>query len=187
MEEFELEPGEEVIRVVRQHVFVIATRLLAYLLLALMPAVLAVFIAVLQHAGPQLGTGVSLLPQGLHGIGRVLTGLWLLFIWMGAFTTFLKYYLTCWVITSTRIVDIRQYGFFSREVSSFLLIRVQDITTEIHGMLPTLIGFGHLHVETAGNDESFSMSGVAHPQQLRDLILKEVALLHTPGSTNSGV
>ena len=180
MEEFELEPGEQIVRVVRQHLFVLVMRLVPFLLLALVPGVFALLIEFVRSAAtnvsPALAT-TSIAPAFGH-VGRILTGIWLLFIWMAAFSTFLKYYLTCWVITSTRIVDIRQYGFFSREVSSFLLIRVQDVTTEIHGMLPTLVGYGHLHVETAGNDESFSMTGIAHPQQLRDLILGLVAQLH---------
>jgi len=188
MEEFELEPGESVVRVVRQHLFVLALRLLPFLLLALIPGVFSLLIDFIHGAAMNISPGVSssaILPSFGH-LGRILTGIWLLFVWMGAFSTFMKFQLTCWVVTNTRIVDIRQHGFFSREVSSFLLIRVQDITTEIHGVLPTLVGFGHLHVETAGNDESFSMTGVAHPQQLRDLILGLVAQLHRAPNSPSG-
>jgi len=188
MEEFQLEPGETIVRVVRQHVFVLILRLLPFVLLAFIPAILDLLLHFVRgSASVSLPAAqASALMPAFGGTGRILTGIWLLFVWMAAFSTFLKYYLTSWIITNTRIVDIRQYGFFSRAVSSFLLIRVQDITTEIYGLIPTLVGYGHLHVETAGNDESFSMNGIAHPQQLRDQILNQVALLHPmPGAASS--
>ncbi len=82
-----------------------------------------------------------------------------------------------WIITNTRIVDIRQYGFFSRKVSSFLLSRVQDVTTDVEGFIETIFGFGTLNVETAGREELFQMRGIKKPTELRDLIMREVAVL----------
>jgi uncharacterized membrane protein YdbT with pleckstrin-like domain len=99
-------------------------------------------------------------------------------VWTAAFGMSTRYYLTVWVITNLRIVDIKQHGFFNREVSSFLLTRVQDITTDVAGILGTLIGFGRLSVETAGKDEEFEMANIAHPEAVRDVIMAQVAQLH---------
>jgi uncharacterized membrane protein YdbT with pleckstrin-like domain len=92
-----------------------------------------------------------------------------------------------WVITSQRIVDISQDSLFGRQVSSFLLSRVQDITTDVQGLFPTLIGYGTLNVETAGRLEKFSMDGVAHPEGVRDLIMREIADLQNTDSLGTKV
>ncbi len=178
MEEFDLQPGEHIILAVRQHPFVLATRLLPFLLLAFVPLILGMFFSFIGSIGGAAASGISL-PTSL---ARFLTGFYWLILWIGAFTTVTRFILTVWIITNVRIVDIKQYSFFGREVSSFLLLRVQDVTTQIDGMLETLIGYGRLDVETAGNLEKFSMDTVAHPQRIRDVIMDQVANLHATGA-----
>ncbi len=183
MEEFELEPGEEVIRTVRQHSFVLFFKLVPFAVLAILPFFIFGVLNVLVSYSPILG-----LPGGssfslASAPVRFVLGIWWLLLWMSTFTILTKFFLTQWVITNTRIVDIRQYGFFNRSVSSFLLIRVQDVTTEVAGLFGTLVGFGSLNVETAGRDEKFVMYGVRDPENVRDLIMNEVAALHADGST----
>ncbi len=174
MEEFELEPGERVIKAVRKHWLVFLFETLPFILLALLPVLIE----------PLL----SLLPQGYVSTGafdlsepwtRLLLGSWWLFMWTGFFNAFTKFYLDVWVITTARIVNIHQHRFFDREVSSFLLARVQDVTTEVDGIFQTLIGFGTLRVETAGDSsKDFEIKGVPNPERLRDLIMREIAELH---------
>lgn len=167
MEEFELEPGETITLQVRQHVFVLFLKLVPLFILGFLPLFLSAVLAAYGGA-----------PEALSGPFRFFLGVWWLFIWMGIFQIITKYFLTSWVITSHRILDIYQKGFFRRKVSSFLLVRVQDVTTNVHGILPTLIGFGDINVETAGSVEKFAMKGVRAPEYLRDLIMREVATLH---------
>lgn len=180
MEEFELEPGEEIILQIRQHLFVLLLKLLPIALLAIAPFIVAPFFMMFTGTAP----ATELSPPF-----RFFIGLWWLFLWMGAFQVIMKFFLTSWVITSHRIVDICQKGFFSRKVSSFLLVRVQDVTTDVHGIIATLIGFGDIHVETAGSVERFDMRNVRSPEFLRDLIMREVALLHQDesGEEKTGV
>ncbi|CAN5721329.1 hypothetical protein BH11PAT2_BH11PAT2_09210 [soil metagenome] len=178
MEEFDLQPGEHIIINVRQHPFVLAMRLLPFFVLAFIPVLLSIFFSFVATMGGAQAAGISL-PTSM---ARFLTGLYWLILWIGAFTTFTKFMLTQWIITNVRIVDIKQFGLFSREVSSFLLLRVQDVTTEINGMVQTLVGYGRLDVETAGNLEKFSMDTVAHPQRIRDVIMDQVADLHATGT-----
>lgn len=176
MEEFELEPGEEIIRSVRVHPFVLASRLAPFVLLFFVPAFLSLFVSLFASSSPQaagvLG-GIS-----LGHIGRFLTGVWLLGVWMGAFTVFTQYYLTVWIVTSLRIVDIHQLGFFNRTVSSFMLARIQDVTTDTSGLLATLFHYGRLSVDTAGKEADFTMEGIAYPEEMRDIIMRQVAAVH---------
>ncbi|HEX7651686.1 MAG TPA: PH domain-containing protein [Candidatus Paceibacterota bacterium] len=178
MEEFELEPGERVIRSIRKHWIIFALRLLPYALLGVLPLALPAVVAALSNAVPAFAD------IGPNPLWQFALGMWWLFLWIGAFNTFVRYYLDQWVITTTRIVDIHQYGFFNRRVSSFLLDRVQDVTTSVDGFLATMVGFGTLNAETAGRDEQFQMMGVANPEGLRDLIMREVADLRAAGHSD---
>lgn len=162
MEGFELEPGESITLLVRRHWALLALRLLPDFFLAAAPYILLVSF-----------TGAAPTPEA-----RFLLGVWWLLIWIGAFSHLSRYYLNAWVITTSRIIDIRQPHFFVRDISSFLLDRVQDVTTSVDGLFATAVGFGTLSVETAGHTEKFVMTGVPDPTAIRDLIMREVTALH---------
>jgi uncharacterized membrane protein YdbT with pleckstrin-like domain len=182
MEEFELEPGEKITRSVRSHWIVLLGELIPFVVLAILPLCVPIAFSFVTAVNPKLTSALNALLAQHAGWLFMGLGIWWLFIWICGFTTFTQYYLTTWIITTTRIVDIRQYSFFSRQVSSFLLNRVQDVTTDVEGFLPTMFNFGTLNVETAGRDEKFEMSGIMQPTELRDLIMQEVAALHADGS-----
>jgi hypothetical protein len=179
MEEFELEPGEQIMLAVRKHPLVFALELLPYFIFAVLPLIALPFIAALGQLTPALSqafTGDLTLENPWL---RLTLGLWWLIMWTGAFNTFTRYYLDQWVVTTTRIVDIHQFGFFRRHVSSFLLNHVQDVTTDVTGFFSTVFGFGTLRVETAGDaSQHFLMNGIPNPEQIRDLILREISALH---------
>lgn len=179
MEEFELEPGEVVTKSVRKHWLVFATELLPYFVFAFLPLLIPVALSSLHTVSPQLSVLIGDNLSHENPWVRLLLGLWWLLMWTGAFNTFTRYFLDEWIITTTRIIDISQHGFFRRHVSSFLLHHVQDVTTSVEGLLPTVFGYGKLRVETAGDDSKhFDMTGVPDPQGLRDLIMREIATLH---------
>jgi len=173
--EFELEEGERVTRTVRKHWFVLLMSLVPFLLLAWVPTVLPGFLA--NMAGAQLSFFALMTAQ--NPWFRLLLGLWWLFLWIGAFNIFTQYYLNHWVITTMRIVRIRQHGFFNREVSSFLLSRVQDVSTTVDGIFADLLGYGSIRVQTAGTaSQDFVMEGINDPQGMRDMIMGEIADLY---------
>ncbi len=77
-------------------------------------------------------------------------------------------------MTNLRIVEIDQRAYFNREVSSVLLNRVQDVTTTVVGVIPSLLSIGAIKVQSAGADVDLLMKGIPRPEQMRDLILKYV-------------
>lgn len=182
MEEFELEPGEVVTRTVRKHWLVFLGMLLPYVFLAILPFILPPVFSWATRMYPDFGTLLGSLTIE-NPLVRLGVGVWWFMLWIGAFNSFTSYFLNVWVITTHRIVNIRQAGFFDRKVSSFLLIRVQDVTTTIDGILADLFGFGRVQVETAGTaSHTFIMDGVADPVGMRDLIMREIAMLQHPQS-----
>lgn len=94
-----------------------------------------------------------------------------LFLWAFLFFIFIDYYLDVWVITNERIVNIEQKGLFKREISELRLEKVQDLTTEIGGIVSTLFDFGDLYVQTAGKRERFLFKSIPHPERIKDVIL----------------
>ncbi len=177
MEEFQLDQGERVTRTVRKHWFVLVTSLIPFLLLAwlptFVPALLMKFAAASPDAVSLFGAFTAENPWF-----RMFLGLWWVFLWIGSFNIFTQYYLNHWVITTNRIVRVRQHGFFNREVSSFLLSRVQDVTTDVNGIFADLLGYGSVRVQTAGTEsKDFVIDGVDNPTGMRDLIMSEIAEL----------
>jgi uncharacterized membrane protein YdbT with pleckstrin-like domain len=168
MDGFEIEPNESVTLVVRKHWVLLALRLLPDVFLAIAPPI---FIFIFS--------GIPTPPE------RFFLGLWWLLIWMGAFAHLTRYYLNAWIITNSRIIDICQPAFFNRHISSFLIDRVQDVTTTVNGLLQTAIGFGTLSVETAGRADQFLMTGVPRPDMVRDLIMREVTELHDGAASSA--
>lgn len=176
MKEFELEPGEHVVKESRKHWFLFLGELLPYAILAVIPFALPKLL-VLAPPVAQYATYFD-----YHTVvGRAGLGVWLLVTWTSAWGVFTRYFLNAWVLTNTRIVDIKQRRFFSREVSSLFLTRVQDITTNVTGLLPSLLGLGDIKVQTAGEDVEFVMHGIPRPEQMRDIILRYAST--KPGTT----
>lgn len=99
--------------------------------------------------------------------------LWLFVTWMVFMVVWTNYYLDVWIITDRRIIDIEQYGLFSRDMSEFRLDRIQDVTIEVKGILPTLLHFGNVHVQTAGEAKEFVIKAIPHPYKFRDALVKE--------------
>ncbi len=183
MEEFELEPGESVTRTVRKHWLVFVAMLFPFVFFAVIPFFIPGILTWATRAYPVYANAFSGLHLG-NPFVRLGLGVWWFILWIGAFNAFTSYFLNVWVITTQRIVEIRQYGFFNRKVSSFLLGRVQDVTTTVDNIFADLFGFGSVQVETAGTaSHMFIMDGVADPVGMRDLIMREIAVLHQTGQS----
>lgn len=169
MKEFELEPGEHVVMQVRKHWFLFLIELLPYALLAVVPFLVPALLGMsplLANYAPYFDYNTELARAGL--------GIWLLVTWTLAWGAFTRYFLNVWILTSQRIATIKQHRYFVREVSSLLLTRVQDVTTNVNGVLPSLLGIGDIKVQSAGADIVFTMRGIPRPEQMRNLIIKYI-------------
>jgi len=168
--EFELEPGEEVLVETRKHWLLFVLELLPFAIIAILPLVIPTLLAI----APPLAPYADRFSIG-SASGRAGLGIWFLLVWTAAWGFYTRYYLNVWVLTNMRIVEITQHRFFDREVSSVLVSRVQDVTTEVSGVLFSLLHIGNIHVQSAGTVDEFHMNGVGNPGRLRDLILSHVA------------
>lgn len=171
MKEFELEPGEHVVKQVRKHWLLFLAGLLPYAILIVIPFALPKLLVLAPPLAPYAAFFDFSTP-----LGRATLGIWLLLSWIGAWGSFTRYFLNVWVLTNQRIATIKQRRFFVREVSSLLLPRVQDVTTNVSGVVSSLLDIGNIKVQSAGADIEFTMRGIHRPEQMRDLILKYVSV-----------
>jgi len=169
-DKIELEPNEQIIKVVRKHWFIILTELLGTLVLILVPILI---ILALVLAPGVATSSIDLNLSGYYPLIAFGTIFWTLLVVLLAFTIWTNYFLDLWVITDRRIVTIDQIGFFNRKVSSFRLERLQDIKVTISGIIPTFLNFGTLKAQTASAAESnFISAGLPDPRELQSMIQK---------------
>ncbi|MBU4432144.1 PH domain-containing protein, partial [Patescibacteria group bacterium] len=157
-------PGEKVIKVIHRDFFILFKSVLLSILLMILP-LLIVAALILGKAG--IMDNEIFLPLATLGASA-----YYLFVWLFLFFNFVDYYLDLWIITTERIIDIEQRGFFSRTISEQKIANIQDITSEIKGVIPTLLKFGYLYIQTAAAKERFIFEDVPDPDGLRDIIIK---------------
>jgi uncharacterized membrane protein YdbT with pleckstrin-like domain len=97
--------------------------------------------------------------------------LFFLFIWIMFFIIWIDYYLDVWIVTDRRIVNIEQKGLFSRVVSELQLEKIQDVTTQVQGIIPTFLNYGDLFVQTAAEEERFLFHNIPDPYAVKDLVM----------------
>ena len=84
---------------------------------------------------------------------------------------FIDYYLDIYIVTDRRIVDIKQNGFFNREISELYLREVQDVKAKVDGFFPTTLHYGQVIIQTAGEIENFIFDSVSHPYAISKKIM----------------
>lgn len=87
------------------------------------------------------------------------------------YTYFVTFYLDLMVITNDRLVHIEQQGLFARTISELDLYKIQDATSEVKGIFPSIFGYGNLLIQTAATTEEFKFENIPHPESLRQTIM----------------
>jgi len=150
---------------VRRHWFVLTIEVLGVLLVALMPLVLYEVLLILLGS---FGTDINF-PIGITFMAGY--SAWLIIMWMMLFNIWTNYYLDTWMLTTKRFIATDHIRLFNRSVATFRLERMQDVTVTTKGILPTLLKFGSLEIQTAGEEGNFEIRGLADPEELKAKIL----------------
>ena len=156
-----LKENEKVLFEIRRHWYVLAIESSFVILLALIPIMV---IASADYFG---------FSEQTLSLVFFLSVAWILILWSIFFIIWTNYYLDVWVITDQRIIDVEQFSLFSRNVSEFRLDRIQDITVDVKGFLPTMLKFGDIHVQTAGMGNEFHIMQAPEPYKVKDMIVRE--------------
>ena len=96
----------------------------------------------------------------------------LLFALLFMFQQFLDHWLDVWILTNRRIINIEQTGLFTRVRAEVRLYRVQDVTSEIKGVMRHMFNYGMVFTQTAGERMRFTFEDIPEPKEASKLILQ---------------
>jgi hypothetical protein len=89
----------------------------------------------------------------------------------------LIWFFSVFIITDERIIDVDFVSLLFKDVSSAKIDAVQDISSKTGGMLASLLDFGTVHIQTAGEQREIQFENVPHPAKvaalLNELMLEE--------------
>ncbi len=169
-----LDFDENVILEVRKHWIVFFGNAIALLLGAVLPFII---LAALKIFVPEILNNflnMISLPGNTFALFTFIYILWILFLWIIFFVEWTKYYLDVWYVTEKRIIDVEQKRIFDREITNLRFDKIQDVTVDVHGFIPTMLNFGNIKVQTAGEDNTdFFMTMVRNPDEVRRIIFSQ--------------
>lgn len=155
--------NETILMVIRRHWFVMVGPVVLLLIMLVFPSI---FMTIAPRFYPDLNSNPQIQPIINFSLSLyILTLILYLFIWWS------DYYLDIWIITNKRLIDIEQRGLFNRHISEMNVENIQNVTLQIEGLIPTLLKFGNLMVETAGEGQ-FRIKDAPNLYQAKDLLLK---------------
>lgn len=118
---------------------------------------------------------VDLLAHSLWGaVITILVSIYLLCAWGMAFSEYIDYQLDVWIVTNLRILNTEQNGLFNRVTSELNLAAIQDVTAEVKGVLPTLLDYGDVFIQTAAEHVRFVFKDVDNPEEIKQKIVQLV-------------
>lgn len=135
--------------------------------------------------------GVELVSHPTRGpLISLFLAIYFFLVFIITITQFTDYYLDTWIVTNERIINIEQEGLFSRIVSELHLNQVQDVTSETHGIMGTVLTYGDVYIQTAGTRERFNFKNVDNPELVKQRISKlieEDKVRHGDASSGLGI
>lgn len=159
-------PTETTILRLRRHPIVFLKEILIFLFLMILPLVV-VYLANI--------TGARLPNNAVVPVLVILGGsIIYLYLTLFIFYNFFVFFLDRWIVTNKHIINIEQHTMFHRTVSKVELERMQDVTAEMNGILPTLFNYGNVYIQSAGEVQHFALEDIPAPNFVANTILRLV-------------
>lgn len=160
---FPLQEQETITLLVRKHWWFLWPQSILWVLFAIVPVV--VFSWVLDKIGI------------LDDLGKIWWAIVILYLVYWALRLLLNYYRyhnDLWLITNQRIVDAFKRHPWNLRLATADLVNIQDMSIVKNGPIASLLNFGDVVCQTAGQDNiPFLITGIPHPEQVQLLIDKE--------------
>ncbi len=146
----DLQDSEAVVHLTRRHWIVLYPWLAVDALMGLVPLAIAIWL------GSKTDGVLRLIILGV-------AILWAIAIAVRAYFRWYRYHHDVWLVTNQRLVDSIRRHWFHRRVASADLVDIEDVSMERDGIPQTMLDFGNLRVQTAGEQENFVLSNIHHP------------------------
>ncbi len=161
------QPDEKIVKIYHRHWFVFFTQIIVVIIAAAVPVIVWYVLLPALNWEPDPATMSYMLIL-------MLGGWYYLLLWILAYGFWLDYTLDYFIVSDKRLVDIEQAGLFHRTIAEQRLYRVQDVTSDVKGVFPTLLHYGNVYIQTAGEQERFIFEQVPNPDEVVKLILSLV-------------
>jgi len=155
---------EQILYVLRRHPITFVPQIFFLILFVILPV--SAFFG-FRYFFPEFFANETILVISVLGIAT-----FYLFFLLVFFIHFIDYYLDIWIVTNDRIVDIEQFGLFSRSISEVDLFRIQDVTSYVKGFFPTFFNYGDLHIKTASSNIEIVFKQIRDPNHVREHLIK---------------
>jgi hypothetical protein len=133
--------GEEIKIFLRKHIMFLVAPLATIAAIMILPTIgvliLSDFVPILAQSPIK-----NFIILFMSAYSLILCGVGL-FIWF-------RYYFSYLIVSNLRLIEIEQKSIFDRTTSELELIRIEDVKALVRGILPTLLHYGDVLVETAG-------------------------------------
>lgn len=150
---------ERILLVFNQHPLVMRKQLIYGLF--------AILLATLPLAFPQIWMYPRLADWGIKI--ALFTPIPVFAVW---FYAWVGWYYSVYIVTTERIVEIKQSGFFNRRVNEWQLEWVQNINYHIRGFQAVIFGYGDLTAQTITGD--LVMPTIHKPTEIHEKLLRIV-------------
>lgn len=159
-----LHPGERVVHLIFRSWVAFAGTVFGCLAMAALPMAAWFLVP---------GLNVYILNTPIVRLGAVAIGtLYYLGLLLFALVRYVNYHLDFWIITNERLISVDQRSLFSQSVAEQELGTVQDITSDVHGLLATVVGYGHVQVRTASERPPITLDTISNPHGIRRELYK---------------
>lgn len=154
------DPEEHVLLLLRKHVVTNLDWILLVMLFLVMPILIVGWV------------DLSWLPTN-YGLVAVVG--WYLATLGYGFENFLAWYFNVYIITDERIIDYDFYSLLYKRVSEAKIDRIEDVTYEMGGAAMSILNYGTVYIQTAGEQREIDFGAVPRPEVVVKL-LNELAL-----------
>lgn len=148
--------SEVVLLVLRQHPIVNITWVAIVILLALAPLLFLPLVPIL-----------SLFPFRYHFIAGIA---WYVMVLGYALENFFLWFFNIYIITDERVIDVDFYNLLFKRISEAKIDKIEDMTASNSGFLQSIVDFGSLNIQTAGEVPEIEFEKIPHPTKVQKLL-----------------
>ncbi|MDO8551426.1 MAG: hypothetical protein Q7S03_01990 [bacterium] len=145
------EAGEEVILLLRKH-WITNLRWIFIALIGLVAPVIFISFPLL-----------SFLPVRFQLMTFII---WYLLVLAFIFEQFVTWFYNVYIVTNKRLVDVDFHNLLYKQISGAEVIKIQDTTIRIGGVVRTLFNYGDLLIQTAGEEDNIDFEAVPDPEKV---------------------
>jgi len=93
-----------------------------------------------------------------------------LFVFGYAFQSYTNWFFNVYIISDKKIVDVDLHGVSSKKISEAPIKSIEDVTSNIKGLIGMTFNIGNVYIQTAAESREFEFLDVDRPSEVRDLI-----------------